>query len=1120
MAIKRPDIYEHNNPAYAIADSDFVRGGIRSAVADLASLYTLSGNTDQLKEHSTIVYVTGETKYYILVDIANVGNVNGWNEFQTGGGEGTLTGATNGIILVNSGTTVALGGSLTGDTTIDASGNSFNLTNIEEFQVSSGLSTVFGINNEGLSFSFSGGSVTFDDDGGLKYGADYSADYSARSIPDVSYITGLTSGYLKLDQTTPQNVTGSQPVFDEGITFGGNPTTSEITGHTVGRMYYDKEYETVSVDIGTETTLQLGQETLRYVYNSSGSIIPNGAVVRDTGVYTGGGVDTVTIGLAIASGVTTSNVIGMATQDIGINGFGYITTKGNVNGLNTQTSSQYSGMTEGDVIYLSPSIFGGVTNVQPSSPFINIRLGRLLTKDSVNGKVFVEINRSLSLNDITDVSAPSPSLDNVLKYNGTEWVNAAIGATSAGSGVNVYYATPILNSVSSPAGISQDGTSGNGIQIATFSRTPVTTGGTLIVAGLDASDIRAFAAWESINPIQRTTIDSGLWEFYDYVSVDNTAGNTYLIHGMYQIVPITGSTITTTGAAANSRTATITSGQFTGEHFNPAAINTEASYLKTPSGIYQITASASTNSVTITVPTGYVNETGVSGSTWNPLFTGSTISIEDTASTLYQTKITSPAFNVNPTDKFGGISFVEADGAITLSFSYNGTTNASFIITPLVTLHNDLGGLQGGTGTERYHTTLAQLNIINNTSGINTGDETTATIEAKLTGTISTHTHDYSNIVNTPDLSLYQSVSGFTGYTATTAPIIDNAITGATNHGAGTTVYTGSTGRNLQLNTFVGSGGTTVQKVGEEIVISSATASGSQLYSGETPTAVCVGGIDIGYELTGKTLSCIIQDLFVPELFQTSVGTPSTSLSVTACGIQEIGYNFTQTLTPSYSAGAITPLYCTDNGTTRGGAANNYSYTGPSVSAGFSGCTSCNIIGYVVTSGVQTWGVCTRYDEGACIKGSKGTVNPSYPTVCPQDSCTAAGNKSITGILPWYYGTKASGTITGSDITTGCCTKVVANVGASTPICFNVTAPTSAYLWFAAPTGTYTDKTKWWVCAANAGDIGGTGQLWKKQAGTVSVTSAQGCWAGCSFDVYVTCGATSTATNIPMCLYY
>ena len=56
MAIKRPDIYEHNNPNYAISDSDFVRGGIRSKVANLPALGALASKIDQLKEYATFVW--------------------------------------------------------------------------------------------------------------------------------------------------------------------------------------------------------------------------------------------------------------------------------------------------------------------------------------------------------------------------------------------------------------------------------------------------------------------------------------------------------------------------------------------------------------------------------------------------------------------------------------------------------------------------------------------------------------------------------------------------------------------------------------------------------------------------------------------------------------------------------------------------------------------------------------------------------------------------------------------------------------------------------------------------------------------------------------------------------
>jgi hypothetical protein len=85
MAIKRPDTYEHNNPNLPIADSDFVRGGSRSAVQTLNDLYALTGKAGQLKQHSTQIYVSGENKIYLLKDLNNIGNSNGWEEFNFGG---------------------------------------------------------------------------------------------------------------------------------------------------------------------------------------------------------------------------------------------------------------------------------------------------------------------------------------------------------------------------------------------------------------------------------------------------------------------------------------------------------------------------------------------------------------------------------------------------------------------------------------------------------------------------------------------------------------------------------------------------------------------------------------------------------------------------------------------------------------------------------------------------------------------------------------------------------------------------------------------------------------------------------------------------------------------------
>lgn len=342
------------------------------------------------------------------------------------------------------------------------------------------------------------------------------------------------------------------------------------------------------------------------------------------------------------------------------------------------------------------------------------------------------------------------------------------------------------------------------------------------------------------------------------------------------------------------------------------------------------------------------------------------------------------------------------------------------------------------------------------------------------------------------------------------------AVLQAANEGTGEDIFLGQTGTTLYFKRIRGSGATTVSTVGGTLIVSSTLTGGTGggTYNLSSPSAIPLGGICAGTVLTGKTSFQLFEELLVPELCGT-ITAPSLSIGLTCTGIKEIGCVLSQTITGTFSRGSISPQYCSVS-PFRSGCVNAYCLCGCGMSAGFQACTvspaSQTNASYTVIGGAQSWGGCARYDAGSPALGSKGTLFCAALT----SGCTLGTPLSITGILPWYYGVSASGTITGSDIANACMAKTVAVVGASTPITYNAV---TQFLWFAAPTGSYTTKTKWWVCAANAGNIGGTGELWKQQ-GTVSVTSAESCWSGCSYDVYVTCGITTTAVGIPMCLYY
>ena len=348
---------------------------------------------------------------------------------------------------------------------------------------------------------------------------------------------------------------------------------------------------------------------------------------------------------------------------------------------------------------------------------------------------------------------------------------------------------------------------------------------------------------------------------------------------------------------------------------------------------------------------------------------------------------------------------------------------------------------------------------------------------------------------------IFTSLSGGTTY-----------ITGATNIGSsgGTGVFDSRDNVTLQFRNLVGSGDTSVSLSGDSVVIY--TDAGEDTYNLSSPAAICVGGICVGTVLTGKTAFELFEELLVPELYGT-ITEPSLSIGLTCTGCKEIGTVISQTVTGTFSRGVIDPQYCSVS-PFRSGCVNAYCFTGTGMPSGWQACVLSPAseinASYTVISGTQTWSVQAQYDAGFPALGSKGT---EYCAALPSGT-TSIASGSVCGILPWYWGVSSSGTINGTCVANG--NKTLATVGASTPITFNATAQ---YLWFAAPAGTYTTKTKWWVCAANAGDIGGTGNLWAA-ACNVSVSSLEGCWSGCSYDVYVTCGITTTATGIPMCLYY
>jgi hypothetical protein len=194
--------------------------------------YTSTGETNS-------VIVSGERYVGLTVNINNVeywyasGTTDTDLVIKTMGGAGTITGATNGLSLVNSGTTVVLGGTLTSDVMIDSGGYGFEI---------SGGTSEFILEPAGITLAYSGTSVNLDSNAGLTYTGDYSDNYIPRSLVDKEYvdiaISAATSGITGTltGATNGLHVEGMNVALGGDLT--GNTTISGLDAHALNLINF------------------------------------------------------------------------------------------------------------------------------------------------------------------------------------------------------------------------------------------------------------------------------------------------------------------------------------------------------------------------------------------------------------------------------------------------------------------------------------------------------------------------------------------------------------------------------------------------------------------------------------------------------------------------------------------------------------------------------------------------------------------------------------------------------------------------------------------------------------------------------------------------------------------
>jgi hypothetical protein len=260
-------------------------------------------------------------------------------------------------------------------------------------------------------------------------GADTTYLYRANNLSDLASAstarTNLGLGTMAVQNAASVAITGGT---ESGVTHSGDTigtyldyTSVAAPSFVEGRMWYDSTAKALAYynDVSS-AVVHIGHDIQLKVINNTGATIANGAPVYITGVSSGQTYPNVA--LAKADAAATASVIGLADGAIANGAFGYVTTTGTIDNVNTGT------FTVGQVLYLSPYSAGQLMNTLPPTG-ITVQVGVVSFVNSSTGKIYVK--------QTTPLAVPASIITGVLAIanGGTNGTAAPVaGAVPYGTG--------------------------------------------------------------------------------------------------------------------------------------------------------------------------------------------------------------------------------------------------------------------------------------------------------------------------------------------------------------------------------------------------------------------------------------------------------------------------------------------------------------------------------------------------------------------------------------------------------------------------------------------------------------------------------------------------------------
>jgi len=245
--------------------------------------------------------------------------------------------------------------------------------------------------------------------------------FSGQSVANFDYLSGYLTGLIQASSAGVTSLNGSygaiglnglsgieisaQGYPEQNITVkytSGNfnsidlsPNIDNDIPYKEGRLYYSADTKTFNAYLDKpDVTLNIGQEEYVRAVNKTNSTLINGTVVYISGAQ--GSRPQVWPAIA-TNDYHTSHILGITTHQALNNDEVLVTTFGSVGGINT------SAYAVGDILYLSHTTAGAITNIPPTNK--RIKIGYVLNSAN-NGRILVikpeeEIDNYTTIRNLT-----------------------------------------------------------------------------------------------------------------------------------------------------------------------------------------------------------------------------------------------------------------------------------------------------------------------------------------------------------------------------------------------------------------------------------------------------------------------------------------------------------------------------------------------------------------------------------------------------------------------------------------------------------------------------------------------------------------------------------------------